>query len=323
LYVVRYAERMLASLSEDKIRGIVAELAQLRADHGDAFASPALVEPNGEYFPDHFALDPDGIDALVRRMLTYAPLSGDLDVQLGFIEPDGEAEAAGGGCSSGGCSTPSRGGAGGAKATSGAIETPDGYAVLLHVQDVGDPTVLTTCVARSLGRIVLFETDCDVDVREEGPRAELAAIACGFGLLLLNGACVYKKGCGGMRRHQATFLDLDEIALGLALFVRTTNAKPGAVRRHLEVTQRESFDLALDWVDGQPSLVRTLTERPETLADGIFELEKKKGLFSRLFSRKPADDEPTPSARRTERSVEEERRLAEARALVEEALSDP
>src|SRR5690606_36882013 len=106
------------------------------------------------------------------------------------------------------------------------------------------------------------------------------AIASGLGLLLHNGACVYKKGCGGMKRHQATFLDVEEIALGLALFVRATNKKPGVVRKHLEITQKEHFDAALGWVDTQPTLVRALADRPATLEDGVFSFEEKKGLLS-------------------------------------------
>ena len=97
------------------------------------------------------------------------------------------------------------------------------------------------------------------------------------------------------------------------------------VRRHLAVTQREAFDLALDWVDSQPKLVRALTNDPATLADGIFTLEEKKGLLSRLLSRKRDDDMPDAmpiSVKPKERSEEERRRIAETRALVEEALNE-
>lgn len=191
------------------------------------------------------------------------------------------------------------------------------------MQDVGDPAILTTALARAAGRIVLFEADASVDPRDEGALSELTALAAGLGLLLLNGACVYKKGCGGMKRHQATFLDVEEVALGLALFVRTADKKPSAVRRHLEITQKEAFDAALAWVDGQPSLVRALKEHPETLADGVFAFEEKKGLFSRLFAKKDPGELAPISVRPRERSEEELRRLAEAKALVDEALAEP
>jgi hypothetical protein len=314
---------MELELSEERIRTIIAHLAHLRAEYGEAFEEAVLVEPNGEFFPDEFALDAESVERLMRRMLDYVPLSSDLEIGLGFIQPDGEVTGGGGGCGSGACGT------GGLKeiARGGAVETEEGYAALVHVQDVGDPTILTTALARSLGRIVLFEADEDIDPRDEGALSELTAVASGLGLLLLNGACVYKKGCGGMKRHQATFLDVEEIAMSLAVFVRMMNKKPASVRKHLEVTQKEVFDAALDWVDSQPSILRALAEHPETLSDGVFAFEEKKGLLSRLFSRK---DESLSSlsapasnkAPRRQRSEEEERRLAEAKALVDEALSE-
>lgn len=308
---------MELSLSDETIRGIISRIAHLRATYGDAFASPDLVEPNGTYFPDEFAVTPEGIDRLFRRMLGYAPLADDLDIGLAFIEPEAET-AGGGGCGSGACGTP------GLKeiARGGAAETEHGYAALVHVQDVGDPAILTTALSRSIGRIVMFEVDEEVDPRDEGALSELTAIASGLGLLLLNGACVYKKGCGGMKRHQATFLDVEEVALGLALFVRATKKKPGTVRSHLQVTQKEAFDAALAWVDSQPTIVRQLADEPEKLEDGVFPFEEKKGFLARLFTRKESDLDAPISVKPRERSEEERRRIAEAKALVEEALSE-
>lgn len=306
---------MELELSEDRIRAIVAHLATLRADHGDAFADPDLIEPNGEYFPDEFKLDAESIERLFHRMLGYAPIADGLDIGLGFIQPDGEVQ--GGGCGSGACGT------GGLKeiARGGAIETDDGYAALVHVSDVGEPTILTTSLARSIGRIVMFEADEEIGARDEGPASELTAIASGFGVLLLNGACVYKKGCGGMKRHQATHLGIDEIALATALFVRATGKKPGTVRKHLEITQKEAFDAALSWVDGQPTLVKALTDRPETLSDGVFAFEAPKGFLARLFSKKE-DELATMKPKARVLSEDERRRIAEAKALVDEAFSE-
>lgn len=60
-----------------------------------------------------------------------------------------------------------------------------------------------------------------------------------------------------------------------------------------------------------------------SLSFSLFALEEKKGLFSRLFSRKTPDELGPISARPArERSAEELRRLAEAKALVDEALSE-
>ncbi|MEA2748130.1 MAG: hypothetical protein QOI41_2273, partial [Myxococcales bacterium] len=221
-------------LSQDALRSIVAHLAHLRAEYGEVLENPDLVEPNGEYFPDEFALEPAAIERLMRRMMTYAPLASDLEVQLAFVEPDDEAKA-GGGCGSGACAPGDK-----SKSVimSGAVETEDGYAVVLATADVGEPKILTSSLARAMGRLVLFEADEEVDPRVEGALSELTAVACGLGVILLNGASVYKKGCGGVRQHQGTYLGVQELALACALFVRATDRKPGAVRRHLAVTQR-------------------------------------------------------------------------------------
>ena len=313
-------------LSDEALRSIVAHLAHLRAEYGDVLADLDLVEPTGDYFPDAFALEPAAIERLMRRMMTYAPLATDLDVQVAFVEPPNErdAGAGGGGCGSGACGPGDKGGK--AVMKGGAVETPDGYAVVLATGDVAEPKLLTASLARSMGRLVLFEADEEVDPRVEGALSELTAVACGLGVILLNGAALYKKSCGGMKRHQGTFLGVEELALACALFVRATDRKPSAVRRHLEVTQREAFDIALDWVDGQPKLVRALAKDPESLADGIFPLEEKKGLFSRLLSSKKAEEEdplliaPRPVKQRSEAEL---RRIAETKALVEEALLEP
>lgn len=307
------------AVSEEARRTIVSHIAHMRAEYGEVIGDADLVEPTGEYFPDEFALEPSAIDALLRRVMSYAPLSSDLDVELAFVEPQ-DGESAGGGCGTGACGT------GGVKevARGGAVETPDGYAVLVVTSDVGEPKLLTTTLARSVGRLVLFEADEEVDPRLEGPLSELTAIACGLGTLLLNGSCVYKKACSSMKRHKGTFLEVEEIAFALALFVRAWGKKPGSVRRHLEITQREAFDMALAFVDGQPKLVQALTDDPESLTDGLFELEEKKGFLSKLFSGRKADDAPPASipVRVKERSEEERRRIAEMKALVDEALQD-
>jgi hypothetical protein len=306
-------------LSDDALRSIVAHLAHLRAEYGDVLGEPDLVEPTSEYFPDDFAVDPEGIDALLRRMLTYVPVSSELEVKLAFAPPEGDAKSAGGGgCGGGACGT---GAATGALAA-GAVETEEGYAVVLSVADVSDPTVLTSAIARALGRVVLHEAGEDVDPRAEGALSELTAVACGLGLLLFNGASVYKKGCGGMRQHQATFLGTNELALALALFTRTAEKKAGLVGKHLAPTQADAWRDALAWVDAQPRLVRALREMPETLTDGVFALEEKKGLLGRLLARKEDDGFAGPVKIR-ERSEEERRRIAEARALVEEAFEKP
>ena len=60
-------------LSDDSLRSIVAHLAHVRSEYGEVLGDADLIEPNGEYFPDEFKLEPVAIDRLMRRMMTYAP----------------------------------------------------------------------------------------------------------------------------------------------------------------------------------------------------------------------------------------------------------
>ncbi|HEY2514181.1 MAG TPA: hypothetical protein VGI39_25115 [Polyangiaceae bacterium] len=304
----------------DDLRWIVSQYAQLRAAHGEAIGTPELVEPTGEFFPDAFTPSPEGVAGLLKRLLTYAPVSEHLGWELGFVEAEG---GGGGGCSSGACGT----GGGGGALIGEAVPHPqgEGYRVQVAVRDVGDPVVLTASLARCVGGMILGEAGEELSgvVEERFATSEIAATLSGFGLLLLNGACVYTKSCGGLRAHQSTRLDVPSCAVALALFLRVHDVKPGLARRHLETTQAEAFDEALRWVDSKPALLEALQTHPESLTSGDFPVEESKGLFGRLFgARKATSPElsPPPAVTRRARSPEEERRLAETKAMVEEAL---
>jgi hypothetical protein len=305
--------------TEDDLRWIVSYYAHLRAEHGEAIGTPELVEPTGEYFPDAFAPNPQGVATLIRRMLAYAPVADDVPIELAFAE-GGES---GGGCGTGGC------GPGESKAGTAVAEAIErdgdggGYRLVLPVRDVADPVILAASLARCVGGMVLGEAGEEIADDARLPAAEIAATFSGFGLLLLCGACVYSKSCGGLRAHQGTALDVSSSAVALALFLRLHEVKPQAARRYLETTQREAFDEAIRWVDSNARLMEALRVHPESLADGVFAIEPVKGFLSRVLGAQAGTlPEPiaAPMAKRKARSVEEERKLAETKALVEEAL---
>ena len=89
----------MESLHADDLRWLVSRYARLRAEHGEAIGTPVLVEPTATFFPDAFTPSPEGVGALVRRMLTYAPVSNNLQLELAFVEGEG----GGGSCGTGGC----------------------------------------------------------------------------------------------------------------------------------------------------------------------------------------------------------------------------
>jgi hypothetical protein len=304
--------------SQDDLRVLVIEYARFRAANGEAIGTPELVQPTGEYFPDEFTLTPEGVGATLRRMLHYAPVSDALHLELAFAEDEG---GGGGACGTGGCGDGKGGGAAGPIGE--AIGRGDGaYRVLMAVRDVGNPVTLTTSLARSVGGIVLGEAGELTEGGDRGLLAEIAASACGFGLLLTSGACVYTKSCGGLRAHQATHIPVGSHAALLAMFCRVHDVKPSVARAHMETTQTELFDEAVRWADSNPALLEAMTLHPESLVDGVFPIEQTKGFFSRLFGAKPAKGlEPAaaPVSKRA-RTPEQERRLAEAKAMVDEAL---
>jgi hypothetical protein len=299
---------------EDALRWIVQTYARLRAAHGEALGTPALVQPTGEFFPDAFTRDPAGVERLLRRTMSYSPLADDLGVELAFLAPEGDDHS--GGCGSAACGT-----SGGASAHPTVQELDDGYRVFVAVTDVGNPEVLTASLARTVGALVLHEAGEDAE-DAAGPEAEIAAVACGLGVLVANGSAVWAKSCGGLRMAQATVMSVEESAVALALFTAVHGIKPGAAQARLGATQREAFDHALAWTESNPALVEALRDRPEVLEAGLFQMEPVRGLLGRWLHKRNVDKEMRAPAAAPSAPISEDkrRRLEEARALVEEVM---
>jgi hypothetical protein len=136
-----------------------------------------------------------------------------------------------------------------------------------------------------------MEAGEEVAADELGGMSELAAIASGLGVLITSGAHVYGKSCGGARISRHTHLALEEAAVALALFAELHGVKPGAVKAHLETTQREAFAEAHDWVTSNPAIVAQMRTRPEMLEAGMFRIEETKGFFGKLMARRAASEE--------------------------------
>lgn len=305
--------------SDDTLKWLISRYAAVLAAAGDAFEGAELVTPTGEHFPDEFKRDADSVVRLVRRMTSYTPLAEDLALQVAFFE--GAEEEEGGGCGSCGptsCAPKKKV----SPATSRVDTIRGGYRLSINVADTANPVVLTSTVARCLGAMVLSEAELD-DVEEIAAESEIVAAASGFGVLTSAASHMYAKSCGGVSVRRSTALSLEESTLMLALFCAVTDNKPSKARAHLEPSQREAFADALDFVSCNPKVVRALREAPETLADGHFAITHEKSLFGRLFGKK--SDEPefdAPIKKRPPMTEDEKRRLAEAKALVDEALAE-
>ncbi len=314
----------MARPSDDTLKWLISRYAAVLAAAGDAFDGAELVTPTGEHFPDEFKRDADSVVRLVRRMTSYTPLAEDLALQVAFFEVE-EAEAeGGGGCGSCGPTSCSGGGAPkkkAAPATSRVEAIRGGYRLSINVADTANPVALTSTVARCLGAMVLAEAEID-DVEEIAAESEIVAAACGFGVLTSAASHVYAKSCGGVSIRRSTALALEESTLMLALFCAVTENKPSKARAHMEPSQREAFADALDFVSCNPKLVRALKQAPETLADGHFAIAHEKSLFGRLFGNSEEPGLEAPIKKRPPMTEDEKRRLAEAKALVDEALAE-
>jgi hypothetical protein len=306
--------------NDEALRRIVTSFARLRAAHGNAIGDPALVQPTAEFFPDTFRSDGASVDRMFRRMLDYAPLSPELAVELAILVPD---EGRQGGCGSAACGT---GGGDTAGESSGLVdELDDGYRVLVSAMDVGTPALLGASLARAIGSLVLYEASepvarPGVAWRARAEESEMAAIVSGFGVLLANGASVWAKSCGGLRMAQGTALGVEEVAVGLALFVEVHREEKSRARKHLGLTQREAFEVASDWVDCNPMLVEALRSRPERLVSGALDLEPVRGVLGQWLHRRKVESAMRAPARRASAPISDERRrrLEEVAALLDE-----
>jgi len=305
--------------SDESLRWIVSRYAALRVEHAEGIGDPVLVQPTPEDFPDAFELSVAGVERFLARMLEYAPVSADLDVRIRVTPGD---EGTGGGCGTKAC------GSGACTTTTQAfgdrvIDAEDAYIVELPANAAGHPLRLAASLARSVGTIVFLEAGEELEPNETGPLSGIAAVASGLGVLLLGGAYLFGKSCGGVRVEQCTHLDVSELGVALALFTRLHGHKPSRAKEHLEVTQREAFAEALAWVDSNAALMANLEARPELLAGGVFDVHATQGFLGRLLSGSKAKDPPVeaaPASPRAPRSEEEQRRIDRARALVDEAL---
>lgn len=315
--------------AEHALRFIATHYAGLLARHGEAFEEPVLVQPSGDFFPDDFEGDLASIGRMLERVASYAPLADDLPLAVRVVSPEGDACGPAVSCCGGSssCAAPEIA-SGGGEGKPGVVELDEGgYLVTLAMRDVSHPALLGAALARAVGAIVLSEADEKITPTDAAAFAEVAAVACGLGVLLHAGAYVYGKSCGGPRVNSGTALSVEEAAVALALFARVNGVKSGEVRRHLEATQNEALEQAFEWVDSNDELVEALRVHPEAVAAGAFTLKPVRGLFGRLFKRREAAvlDAVAPPASgraRPSRTPEEQRKLEELRALVDDALGE-
>lgn len=251
----------MEQLGERVLSAILQRYARLVARLGDEIGERPMVLPNSEFFPDAVGTTRKGLQKLVDRMRRHAGIE-DIPLEVELLGEERAATTAS--CCGGSCSGSTTGPEGAERL----IEERGGYKLVLHTGELGDSVVLVTQVARTLGHLFLVETL--VEGQPIDPPAEvtidLAAVALGFGALMLEGSYIYKKSCGGPRVYRVTHLGCAELGAAFALFVARGSHPPKQAIRELGTTQRAVYRDAQAWLDANPRVVRLLRDDPGALA---------------------------------------------------------
>jgi len=257
------------------LRSVAKKYAEVMATLDLTRGEQPLVLPNGEWFPDPFRQDEESLERLVCRMQGYAGLE-QLEITSHLLgEPTGEA------CGTGGCGS----GACGPAADPGELlprlaRTDEGYRLEMPPAALRHPIALTATLARLLGAIALHEKG---DPNPHEAAAELAAVALGFGVLMLEGSYLYTKSCGGPSIGRATLLSCGELALPFALFVAVEQKSTSDARAELAATQKEAFDEAWALVQSNRAFVERLSADPASVARGAGELREARSWLARVL----------------------------------------
>ena len=268
--------------SEEQARWVFRRSATLTSKGAEPVGR--LVLPNATFFPDTFDGSPKSVLALFSRMKEHAGLDF-IETELSLVDPEEGSVTS---CSSGGCSSP---GLGVAKLQRLAERADGSYAVQLGTTEVRNPTVLTTMMARTLGALFIAEADIGklFAPTEIDAAADLAAVHLGLGVLIMNGAAIEMKGCGGMKVHAATSLSAAEAGLALAIQTELGRLARGAeenvrvIVKHLGAASGDAFRPALAFVEANADVVEAIAKSPEAIEGDHFTLrESKSWLFRAL-----------------------------------------
>ncbi|HTV20948.1 MAG TPA: hypothetical protein VMG12_19820 [Polyangiaceae bacterium] len=332
---------------------LVRRYAHLLSHFGSEIGERPLVRQNGKFFPDVFEKDAASVERLVRRIQAHAGLSDiPLEVRLVSLEP---SEMSGGGCGTGGCgsgscntSTSDRSASPGEGNGAGPVrleERNGGWVLNVFDAELHHPVALTCSLARALARLFLHETE-SAETPVEAPldvSVDLACVALGLGMLVLEGSFIYAKSCGGPSVTQLTKLSVGELAVACSLFIARGGHSGRRALTELGTTQRALLAEANEWAASNPRIIEQLSNDPGQLALRAPELGDTRPWLLRLFDRQPkraeasleralsadvGDDELLALARaarndgaegRASRAPSDPRR-DELRALVDEAL---
>lgn len=324
-----------------QIRATIQGYARVLSTSRDELGTRPLVLPNNEYFPDEVGREARGVKKLVARMKRHAGLS-DIPTKTRVLTD--EDSCGGEGCGGGGCgNTSSSCSSSPHSRAERLIDEGDVWRIQIPEAELAHPTVLVTNLARVLSYLFLLET-LPEGVGIPAPQdvtADLAGVALGFGVLLLEGSHIHTKSCGGPRVTKLTKLDPGDLAVATALFARIGGHATRKAERELPATQAALLGEARAFVESNEALIQALRDDPGLVARGQFELQPTKGWLSRVASGKRRDpkrgardrvpDDPVAELEELLTTMPERKPVQgrkppaeddELRALVEEALAE-
>ncbi|HTQ02708.1 MAG TPA: hypothetical protein VMI54_02585 [Polyangiaceae bacterium] len=269
-------------LSDAAVRTLVERYAETVDALEIPAGEPLLVLPNAEFFPDEFTGDVSSVERLAARMQGYAGLERvTVEVAVKGERLLADDACGTGGCGSGACATPA------VDFSEPRLRKSDhGWHVSVPASELANPIVLTARLATAFGAVALVERHPDgTALVRDAAEAELAAVALGFGVLLLEASYIYQKGCGGAHVTNATELGCRELSLLFAFAAAREKHSLRAALGELGTTQRAFVKDAAALVAESPGVVKALRESPTRVASGDFKLRDGRSLFARLFSR--------------------------------------
>jgi hypothetical protein len=273
-----------------------------------------LVRQSAEFFPDRFDKDPASVQRLVRRLQTHAGLLDvPIQVKLVSLELADASTNAAKGCGSGNCAPTCATPAGPSDGSSlpRLEEHAQGWTLNVFDAELHHPVALTTQLSLALAEIFLSESS-SADAPVEAPRGvsrDLACVALGLGLIVLEGSFIYSKSCGGPSVTRLTDLSVGELSVACALFIALGGHSSRRALQDLGTTQRALLAEANDWVASNTPVLRQLAQHPGQVATKPPQVREARSWLLRMFERPAAAPAALPA-------------LLPADALPEDALPE-
>jgi hypothetical protein len=249
-----------------------------------------LVRQNGEFFPDRFDKDAPSVERLVRRLQLHAGLSDvPIQVRVLTVDPEGSVQVSGGSCGSGACAPSCAAPSAANGGPSRLEETAQGWLLNVLEGELHHPVALTTQLSLALGDIFLAET-ASAQSPVEQPHAvsrDLACVALGLGLIVMEGSFIYGKSCGGPSVTRLTELSVGELAVACSLFIALGGHSVRRARADLGTTQHALLGEANEWAQSNTRLLASLIEDPGQVASRPPEVQEARSWLLRVFDGQP------------------------------------